>query len=72
MTGASGYIGGQLLHIFTVKHPDYKVTALVRSDEQREKIAKIYPSVGFVIGDLDSSDLIIEESKKADVVLRKS
>jgi uncharacterized protein YbjT (DUF2867 family) len=71
MTGASGYIGGQFLHNLSLKHPDYQVTALVRTEEQKEKISNLQPATTFLIGDLDSSEVIIEESKKADVVLRK-
>jgi uncharacterized protein YbjT (DUF2867 family) len=71
MTGASGYIGGQFLHTLGLKHPDYQVIALVRTEEQKEKISKLQPATTFVIGDLDSSDIITGESKKADVVLRK-
>lgn len=71
MTGASGYIGGQFLHNLSLKYPDYQVTALVRTPEQKAAISKLQPATTFVIGDLDSSEIITEESSKADVVLRK-
>jgi N-acetyl-gamma-glutamylphosphate reductase len=70
MTGASGYVGSQLLHDMVAKHPDWHVTGLVRTEEQAKKINSKHPSVHMVIGDLDSSDIIIEQSKQANVVIR--
>ena len=44
---------------------------LVRNSEKGAKVAKDYASVKLVYGDLDSSDMIEEESKNADIVLSK-
>jgi N-acetyl-gamma-glutamylphosphate reductase len=71
MTGISGYIGGQVLHDITKRHPEYLIRGLVRTNEQQEKIAAKYPSVQTVIGDLDSADVLKAEATLADVVLRK-
>jgi uncharacterized protein YbjT (DUF2867 family) len=70
ITGITGYIGGQVLHDLTKKHPEYQIRGLVRTEEQQKKIAPKYPSVKTVIGDLDSADVLKAESAKADVVLR--
>jgi nucleoside-diphosphate-sugar epimerase len=70
ITGISGYIGGQLLEDISSKHPDYQITGLVRNEDQGQKITAKYPTVRTVYGDLDSNDILVEESKKADVVLQ--
>jgi nucleoside-diphosphate-sugar epimerase len=69
MTGATGYIGGDFLALVTEKHPDWDLTALVRSTDKGAKVAKVYPSVKLVYGDLDATDLIAEEASKADIIL---
>lgn len=69
LTGISGYIGGQLLHNMIDKHPEYQITGLVRTEEKKKEILALHPSVNILIGDLESLDLIEEESSKADVVL---
>ena len=71
ITGVSGYIGGQVLHDITEKHPEYQIRSLVRTDEQKQKIAAKYPSIQLAIGDLDSVEILKEEAAQADVVLRK-
>ncbi|KAH0162491.1 hypothetical protein KCU67_g5923, partial [Aureobasidium melanogenum] len=69
VTGATGYIGGDALHVIVQAHPDeYEITALVRNTDKGAQVAAEYPKVKLVYGDLDSSDLLEEESKKADVV----
>ncbi|KAI5289706.1 hypothetical protein KEM52_000685, partial [Ascosphaera acerosa] len=67
-TGATGFVGGDLLYALAQTHPDWEVTALVRSEEKAALVKKQYPSVRTVQGDLDSSDLIEEETKNADIV----
>lgn len=70
ITGVSGYIGGQTLASVVAKHPEYTVVGLVRNEEKKQQILAKLPSVKLVIGDLDSSDLLTEEAKTADVILR--
>jgi N-acetyl-gamma-glutamylphosphate reductase len=72
LTGATGYIGGDALHILTTNHPEWEITCLVRNSDKGAKVVKDYASVKLVYGDLDSVDLIEAESKKADLVLSKS
>ncbi|KAI5245573.1 NAD(P)-binding protein [Aureobasidium subglaciale] len=68
VTGATGYIGGDALYAIVKAHPEYEITALVRNSDKGAQVAVDYPKVRLVYGDLDSSDLIEEESQKADVV----
>ncbi|QPC74612.1 hypothetical protein HYE68_005364 [Fusarium pseudograminearum] len=69
LTGASGYVGGQLLHELTKTHPEYNIVTLVRDSHAAETIAQAYPKVRTVVGDLDDSELVEQEAGKADIVL---
>jgi hypothetical protein len=69
-TGATGYIGGDGLFAIASAHPDWQFSALVRSQEKAAQVTSKYPQIRTVIGDLDSSDLIEEEVKNADIVFR--
>lgn len=44
---------------------------MVRNTDKGALIAKAFPSVRLVYGDLDSTTLIEEESSKADIVYRE-
>ncbi|KAH7319125.1 hypothetical protein BKA65DRAFT_437816 [Rhexocercosporidium sp. MPI-PUGE-AT-0058] len=69
ITGITGYIGGQTLASIISKHPEYTITGLVRKEEQKQQILVKHPSIEIVIGDLDSNEILIEQSKKADIVV---
>ena len=71
VTGATGYIGGDALEAIVNAHPEYDITCLVRNSDKGAQVAKQFPKVKLVYGDLDSGDVIEEESKKADIVLSK-
>lgn len=71
-TGATGYIGGDALYAIVKAHPEYEVTALVRNTDKGAQVATQYPKAKLVYGDLNSSSLLEEESRKADVVCRTS
>ncbi|GJN85490.1 hypothetical protein PLIIFM63780_009057 [Purpureocillium lilacinum] len=68
-TGASGYIGGQVLHDLVAARLDVRVRALVRSEQSAKAISAAFPSVETVSGDLDNAAVITEEVKQADIVL---
>lgn len=71
-TGVTGYIGGDAVYAIAKAHPEYEFTCLVRNSDKGAQVAKEYPKFKLVYGDLDSIELIEEESKKADIVLSKS
>jgi len=71
-TGATGYIAGDALAAIYNSHPDYEYACLVRTKEKGDKVKEAFPNVRIVLGGLDDSDLLEEESAKADIVLRKS
>ena len=70
-TGSTGYIGGDGLHEVVQNHPEYEVTCLVRNSEKGAQVASQYGKIKLVYGDLDSEELLQEEAKKADIVLRE-
>lgn len=70
-TGASGYIGGDLLHVLTKAHPQYKIRALIRDASKGKAVQKAYNQVQIVPGGLDDTDIIAQEARDADVVVRK-
>ncbi|EKD21711.1 uncharacterized protein L3040_004934 [Drepanopeziza brunnea f. sp. 'multigermtubi'] len=69
ITGTTGYIGGDILYALEKAHPEYEITALVRNSDSGAKVAAAYPSVRFVYGNLESSELLEEECAKADLVI---
>lgn len=68
VTGATGFIGGDALYTIVKAHPEYEVTCLVRNSSKGALVAKVYPQIRLVYGDLDSYDLIRGESAAADIV----
>jgi len=52
-------------------HPEYKYACLVRTKDKGDVVQKAFPNARIVIGNLDDSALLEEESARADVVLRK-
>lgn len=72
VTGVSGYLGGHTVTRIMEQHPEWNVVVLVRSEEQKNIILARWPKIEVVLGDLDTKELLIEEGKKADVVLRMS
>ena len=71
-TGATGYIGGEVLHALQHAHPDYEIAALIRDKEKATKVLAAFPKVRVVLADLDNVDIIEEESRKANIVIRGS
>lgn len=70
--GVSGYIGGHVVTDLIKKHPEYQVVTLVRTEKQAEIIRDTWPAIETVLGDLDNYHLLVEQGKRADVVLRMS
>lgn len=70
-TGASGYIGGDILSELIAKYPEHKYRVLVRSEANGQKIQKIFPDVAVIFGNLDDSELLTRESAAADIIIRK-
>ncbi|KAJ4350810.1 hypothetical protein N0V95_004423 [Ascochyta clinopodiicola] len=70
LTGATGFIGGEVLHtLVRAGHSGSHITSLVRDAGKAEQVRLAYPDVKTILGDLDDTDLIKEQSKAADVVL---
>lgn len=69
LTGASGYIGGDILHVLRALHPEYECSVLLRDSTKAAAVQKAHPTVRVVLGELDSESLIEEEASRADVVV---
>lgn len=67
-TGATGFIGGEILYTVSHAHSDWEWTCLVRSQEKGAKVLASYPNIRLVYGDQDKADLIEEEASKADII----
>jgi len=70
-TGASGYIGGQVLAGLVRSEANFTISALLRDQDKANIVARAFPNVNLVLGDLDDVDIIDREASKADIVLRK-
>jgi hypothetical protein len=53
------------------KHPELEIIALVRNARHVETIQSVFPQIKTIIGDLDSVEIIEQQSAEADIVLRK-
>ncbi|KGQ09656.1 hypothetical protein BBAD15_g4996 [Beauveria bassiana D1-5] len=69
ITGATGFIGGEVLHGLEHSRLASKTVALVRSEARAAQITAKYPAVIPLIADLDASDAIETAASQADVVL---
>ncbi|KAE8162890.1 nucleoside-diphosphate-sugar epimerase [Aspergillus tamarii] len=69
ITGATGYIGGDVLSQLAVKHPDLTYRLLVRGPEKGEQIKAHYPSVKVIYGSLDDTSILESESANADIII---
>lgn len=70
-TGVTGYIGGDAFFELMRRHSkDYQVAALVRNSDKGAQVASQYPSVRLVYGDLDAANVLEQEAREADIVLR--
>ncbi|KAH6662400.1 hypothetical protein F5X68DRAFT_251879 [Plectosphaerella plurivora] len=69
LTGASGYIGGEVIHQLAEALPNHRIRALVRDATKTEAIATVSGQIEIVPGTLDDVETIAGESAAADVVL---
>lgn len=70
ITGATGYIGGEVLHRLLHSDGDYAVTALVRSRAKGDAIAaKTDSRFQYVVGDLNDTELLTSNIHNSDIVI---
>lgn len=70
-TGATGYIGGDVLSQLVLKYPQFVYRVLVRGPEKGSTIKSQYPSVQIVYGDLSSTEVLETESADANIIIRE-
>ncbi|GLA59313.1 hypothetical protein AtubIFM55763_004627 [Aspergillus tubingensis] len=71
LTGASGYIGGDVLYALKSALPTCQYTVLLRDEAKAQKLSQIYPDVQVVLGDLDASSTLEQQAREADIVIRE-
>ncbi|KAF2123841.1 NAD dependent epimerase/dehydratase family protein [Dothidotthia symphoricarpi CBS 119687] len=70
LTGATGYVGGELLHILTNSNiSSLYIACLVRDSAKAGQVQAAYPAIQTILGDLDDVDLVRREAEGADIVL---
>ncbi|KAF2020155.1 NAD(P)-binding protein [Aaosphaeria arxii CBS 175.79] len=67
ITGGTGYIGGSVLHTLATAHPEWSITALLRTEPS--DFSSKYPGVRVVRGTYDDADVLAREAAGADVVV---
>jgi len=67
ITGSTGYIGGTVLDAIVKSHPEYDITALLRTTP--DNFAGLFPNVKVIQGDYNSADLISNAASEADIVV---
>lgn len=70
LTGATGYVGGDVLHrLQRSSLAKSHLACLVRDASKANILSETYPDINIVQGGLDDSELVEQEARKADVVL---
>ncbi|KAF2999397.1 hypothetical protein E8E13_006779 [Curvularia kusanoi] len=67
LTGATGYIGGSVLHTLVTAHPDWHFSVLLR--RVPPTFTTTYPSVHILHGDYDSASLLSRAAEASDIVV---
>lgn len=69
LTGVTGFIGGTILSCLFKAHPDVRVKALIRKEQDVKELQSVYPRLVSVIGDLSSLSLLTSTAAEADFVI---
>ncbi|KAM0260791.1 hypothetical protein ACHAQJ_002557 [Trichoderma viride] len=69
LTGVTGYVGGTAFDYVYNAHKDYEYTVLVRDEARAQLVKAKYPTVKFVYGALEDTDVIEKAAAEADVVI---
>ncbi|KAJ4298019.1 hypothetical protein N0V90_005918 [Kalmusia sp. IMI 367209] len=70
LTGATGYVGGDVLHrLFAHDTPKHTISCLVRDSAKAKQVSNSYSNVRIVQGDLDDTKLVEKETREADIVV---
>lgn len=70
-TGATGYIGGDVLAQLQTQYPEMVARVLVRTEDNAKRIQDRYPSVQPIQGSLSDTTLLQNESANADIIIRE-
>lgn len=70
VVGATGFVGGDLIAQLSSQHPEYEVSALVRTQAQASALQTKFPTIRTVIGTFESRDTPLQEAKDTDVIIQ--
>ncbi|RDW84035.1 NAD(P)-binding protein [Aspergillus mulundensis] len=71
LTGATGYIGGDILYQLNEQYPDFTYALLIRSEDKAKTVRSRYPKARIVSGGNDDAAALEREAAWADVVIRE-
>lgn len=69
LTGVTGFVGGTILSCLSKAHPNIRIKALIRKEEDAKELQSVYPKLTPIIGDLSSLSLLTSTAADADFVI---
>jgi nucleoside-diphosphate-sugar epimerase len=69
LTGATGFVGGNILSSLCKAHPEVHIKALLRREEDAKELQSVYPNLEPVIGTLADLTLLTSAAAEADFVI---
>ncbi|KAK4094174.1 hypothetical protein Purlil1_1665 [Purpureocillium lilacinum] len=68
-TGASGFIGGEILYNLVKYHPEYTIRALFRDSKKAQSLTGVFANTQVVEGSLDDDVVLTKEAAEADIIV---
>ncbi|GJN71454.1 hypothetical protein PLICBS_005519 [Purpureocillium lilacinum] len=69
LTGASGFIGGEILYNLVKYHPEYTIRALFRDSKKAQSLTGVFANTQVVEGSLDDDVVLTKEAAEADIIV---
>ena len=69
LTGATGFVGGSILHTLVRSQPNSHIKALVRKETDARELQSVYPNLEPIIGTLSSLSLLTTIAASVDFVI---
>lgn len=69
ITGVTGFVGGTILSSLYKTHPNVRVKALIRKEEDAKELQAVYPNLSHIIGTLSSLSLLTSTAAAVDFVI---
>ena len=69
LTGATGFVGGTILASLQKTHPEIRIKALIRREEDAKELQSIYSNLEPIVGEISSLSLLTSTAATADFVI---